>query len=181
MKLVMNGFAGAGTIEFGGYDYHDGTRATGDIRDEEAGECIGAVLEYAALLNQQVMIYVFSDGGVFSNGVNDDSAQGGGKGIWQGDNSSTSASLIFVYNPPIVGPRPALTPQTVGQQVGYYRPSGSIETQATPISANVDLLAESIVLNYLALHNDTGSFDTALPSAGLAPSMRNALTAFQPL
>jgi len=29
MKLVVNGFAGAGTIELGGYDYHDSTRATG--------------------------------------------------------------------------------------------------------------------------------------------------------
>jgi len=26
MKLVLEGHAGAGTIEFGGYDYHDGTR-----------------------------------------------------------------------------------------------------------------------------------------------------------
>ena len=48
MKLVVNGFAGAGTIEFGGYDYHDGTRATGEVRDFEAGQAIGAVLEYAA-------------------------------------------------------------------------------------------------------------------------------------
>ena len=30
MKLVVNGLAGAGTIEFGGYDYHDSTRATGE-------------------------------------------------------------------------------------------------------------------------------------------------------
>ena len=49
MKLAVNGFAGAGTIEFGGYDYHDGTRATGEVRDFEAGVAIGAVLEYAAL------------------------------------------------------------------------------------------------------------------------------------
>jgi hypothetical protein len=27
MKLVMNGYAGAGTIEMGGYDYHGGARA----------------------------------------------------------------------------------------------------------------------------------------------------------
>ncbi|NNF16691.1 MAG: general secretion pathway protein GspF, partial [Gammaproteobacteria bacterium] len=31
MKLVLNGFAGAGTIEMGGYDYHTGERATGEI------------------------------------------------------------------------------------------------------------------------------------------------------
>ena len=27
MKMVIQGFAGAGTLEFGGYDYHDSTRA----------------------------------------------------------------------------------------------------------------------------------------------------------
>ena len=48
MKLVLEGFAGAGTIEFGGYDYHDGTRATGERKDEIAGQAIGAALEYAA-------------------------------------------------------------------------------------------------------------------------------------
>ena len=181
MKLVLNGFAGAGTIELGGYDYHDSTRATGERRDESAGECIGAVLEYAALLNQQVMIYVFSDGAVSSNGENDDSAQGRGKGIWKSDNASTSAVFMLAYNPPGMGPRPALTPQIVGNQIGYYRSNGSLETSATPVSNSVDLLAESVVLNYLALHNDVASFDAALPSAGLTPSMRAALTAFQPI
>ena len=47
MKLVINGYAGAGTITLGGYDYHDGTRATGETRNFKAGQMIGAVLEYA--------------------------------------------------------------------------------------------------------------------------------------
>ncbi len=29
MKLVINGFAGAGCVEMGGYDYHGGRRAEG--------------------------------------------------------------------------------------------------------------------------------------------------------
>ena len=37
MKLVLNGFAGAGTITLGGYDYHDSTRATGEQRNFKAG------------------------------------------------------------------------------------------------------------------------------------------------
>lgn len=36
MKLVINGYAGAGTITMGGYDYHTGDRATGEIRDLRA-------------------------------------------------------------------------------------------------------------------------------------------------
>ena len=47
MKLVINGYAGAGTIALGGFDYHDGTRATGETRNFQAGQMIGAVLEYA--------------------------------------------------------------------------------------------------------------------------------------
>ena len=62
MKLVLNGYAGAGCIEMGGYDYHGGRRAEGEVKDFRAGRCMGAVLEYAARLATPVMIYVFSDG-----------------------------------------------------------------------------------------------------------------------
>jgi hypothetical protein len=48
MKLVINGDAAAGTIEMDGFDYHDGDRATGETRDFDAGNCIGAVPQYAA-------------------------------------------------------------------------------------------------------------------------------------
>src|ERR1700690_3814021 len=37
MKTVIDGDAAAGTIQLGGYDYHDGTRATGEARDFTAG------------------------------------------------------------------------------------------------------------------------------------------------
>ena len=56
MKLVINGFAGAGTITMGGFDYHTGERGTGEIRDLRAGRCIGACLEYAARVGVPVMI-----------------------------------------------------------------------------------------------------------------------------
>ncbi|MFV2090439.1 MAG: hypothetical protein ACC642_07280, partial [Pseudomonadales bacterium] len=42
MKMVINGFAGAGTVEMGGYDYHGGRRAEGEVKDFRAGECMGA-------------------------------------------------------------------------------------------------------------------------------------------
>ena len=37
MKLVANGYAGAGTVTMGGYDYHTGDRQTGEVRDFRAG------------------------------------------------------------------------------------------------------------------------------------------------
>jgi hypothetical protein len=116
---------------------------------------------------------------VCARSENDDSVDGGGKGIWQSDNASTSSVFMLAYNPPLVGPRPALTPQIIGNQIGYFRGSGSLETSATPISNSVDLLAEAVVLNYLALHNDTASFEAALPNFGLPASARAALTAFE--
>lgn len=101
MKLVIDGNAGAGTISMGGFDYHTGERATGEERDLRAGRCIGACLEYAArrIPAVPVMIYVFSDGSLSSNGRVDDSAGGRGKGEWTGDNQQTAASFFLVYNP----------------------------------------------------------------------------------
>ncbi len=177
MKMVCNGFAGAGTVAFGGYDYHNGTRATGEERDFEAGMCIGAILEYSARLTPPtpVMIYVFSDGSVASDGQIDNTADqtvngrtvpgGGGKGVWRGDNSGTSAGFFLVFDP--TG-RPPLTDPS-RQQIGFYRSgNGSIETGATVVSNNVDVLAEWVVLNFLAIHGDEAQIDTTLPGHGLA-------------
>jgi hypothetical protein len=178
MKLVINGFAGAGTVELGGYDYHDGTRATGERRDFTAGQAIGAVLEYAARKSQQVMVYVFSDGSVASDGEIDDSTDGRGKGVWRGDNQSTAASLLLVYDP---AGRPALA-RPEAAQLGYFRPNGSVEDRAARFAGNVDLLAETVVLNYLALHDEVARFAQVLPRHGLgAGAELDALVAFQPI
>ena len=176
MKLAVNGFAGAGTIEFGGYDYHDGTRATGEVRDFEAGVAMGAVLEYAARRGQQLMMYVFSDGALDSDGSVDNSANGRGKGNWRGDNQSTAAVFMLVYDP--AGRPPLVSPAR--QQIGYYRMSGDVETASSRVANNVTLLAESIVLNYMALHDDVGRFATALPNHGLGNDVNN-LIAFAPI
>jgi hypothetical protein len=166
MKMIVSGFAGAGTIEMGGYDYHDGTRATGEVRDFEAGQAIGAVLEYAARRGQQVVIYVFSDGALDSDNSIDNSVDGRGKGSWRGDNSSVAATFMLVHDP---AGRPQVTKP--GHQLGYYRPSGDLETNALRISNNVELLAEAVVLNFMALHNDVGRFAQALPNHRLGTQL----------
>ena len=186
MKLVINGYAGAGCVAMGGFDYHTGERGTGELRDERAGRCIGACLEYAARRNVPLMVYVFSDGSVASNGRIDDSANGRGKGEWTGDNSSTAASFFLVYNP---GGRPVLlgtTPeeQAAHQQLGWMRPEAAVETAATPAANNVNLLVETVLLNYMALHDEAGMFANAdrFPnhSLGNAASLER-LTAFEPI
>jgi hypothetical protein len=58
----------------------------------------------------------------------------------------------------------------------------SVETAANRISNNVALLAESIVLNYLALHDEVGTLDLVLPGHGLdSGAERDSLVAFQPI
>lgn len=184
MKLVINGYAGAGTITMGGYDYHTGDRSTGEIRDLRAGRCIGACLEYAARVGVPVMIYVFSDGSVFSNGMLDESAEGRGKGVWTGDNQQTAASFFLVYNPTarpgIVGG--SLEEQAIHQQIGYMRQSGDVETASSPAANNVNLLVETLVLNYMALHNEQHLFPTLFPQHGLGTAtLMDRLTAMNPI
>lgn len=191
MKLVVNGYAGAGTITMGGFDYHTGDRSTGESRDERAGNCIGACLEYAARLKKPIMIYVYSDGSVFSNGMVDNSMAGRGKGVWTGDDQQTGSAFFLVYNP---GNRPVLiggassdpmtitAAQRIHQQIGFMRPSGDVETASSPAANNVNLLVETVILNYMALHGDQADFGTLFKTQGLGNSvLQDKLTAFQPI
>lgn len=184
MKLVIDGNAGAGTIEMGGFDYHTGDRATGELRDLRAGRCMGACLEYAARVGVPLMLYVFSDGSLASNGTVDNSVNGRGKGVWTGDNSDTATSFFLVYNP---SGRPtlqggSLDQQARHQQLGYFRPDASVETSATPAANNVNLLVETVILNYMALHGEQGNFATLFPRHGLgSAAIRENLTAFTPI
>ena len=184
MKLVLNGFAGAGCIEMGGYDYHGGRRAEGETKDFRAGRCMGAVLEYAARLQTPVMMYVFSDGSLSSNGAIDNTGAGRGKGEWTSDNSSTAGSFFLVYNP---GRRPTIigataAEQAVHQQLGYMSSDGAVQRAATPAANNVNLLVNTVLLNYMALHSEQGQFGTLFPNHGLGNSnLQDSLTAFTPI
>ncbi len=191
MKLVMNGFAGAGCIEMGGYDYHGGRRAEGEVKDYRAGRCMGACLEYASRVGVPLMMYVFSDGSLSSNGAIDNTQEGRGKGEWSSDNSSTAGAFFLVYNP---GGRPTLigaTPeeQARHQQIGYMDAGGSVQRGATPAANNVNLLVNTVILNYMALHNDIGGFESLYQNAGGGnwnhglgnSTMMDSLTAFEPI
>jgi len=191
MKLVMNGFAGAGCIEMGGYDYHGGARAEGEVKDERAGRCMGACLEYAARLGKPLMMYVFSDGSLSSNGTIDNSAEGRGKGEWSSDNSSTAASFFLVYNPTrratLIGATPDI--QAVHQQLGAMDAGGSVMRAATPAANNVNVLVNAVILNYMALHGEQGNFGSLYQNPdgsnwnhGLGnAALQDSMTAFTPI
>ncbi len=186
MKLVIDGNAAAGTIEMSGFDYHTGDRATGEARDLNLGNCIGACLEYANRVNKPVMIYVFSDGSLASNGMIDNSVGGRGKGVWTGDNQSVAATYFLVFNP-AGKPVPAQANPEMSLQIGNFNPDGSLNTNGSPAGNNVPNLAQMVVLNYMALHGDAITpWPTLFPSPNLnnnlgSGSALEPLIAFQPL
>jgi len=182
MKLVLNGFAAAGTITMGGYDYHDGTRATGETRNFKAGQMIGAVLAYASTLPPPfpgLMIYVFSDGSLNSNSMVDMSAAGRGKLGWQGDNSSVASTFFLAYSPK---GRPALRGAAGAQQVGYFTADGSVVSTSSPAANSVDSLVQLVLLNYMGLAGTDAQFAATFPFQSLgSPAQLAAMTVFNPL
>jgi hypothetical protein len=185
MKMVIDGYAGAGCITMGGYDYHGGMRQEGETKDERAGRCMGAVLAYAMRRQKPVMLYVFSDGSLSSNGVIDNSLAGRDKGEWTSDNQDTAAPFFLVYNP--TGQRPTLlTSQNMTaaqhQQLGAFSADGNVVRSGTPGANNVNLLVSMILLNYMALHGEQGQFAAKFPNHGLGdPALLDRYIAFAPI
>jgi len=181
MKLVIDGNAAAGTIEMDGFDYHDGSRATGEARDLNLGNCIGAVLEYANRVGKPVMIYVFSDGSLASSGMIDNSVGGRGKGVWTADNQSVAATYFLVFNPAGRAQSAQSNPE-MSLQIGNFNPDGSQNTTGSPAGNNVPNLAQMVVLNYMALHSANAA--SQWPTLWPAPNLNNGLgsgAALEPL
>lgn len=165
MKLVIDGaspvwpskrFASAGTITMGGFDYHTGDRRTGEARDLRAGKCMGACIEYAHRRGIPLMLYVFSDGAVSSNGGID--AMANDKLNWDSDNQQTGAAFFLVYKPGTGERRIAMRTQ----QLGWMRPDASVETAGSPGANSVTQLVDMVTLNYLALQGRENLMSTAL-------------------
>ena len=164
MKIVVNGYGGAGTIEYGGRDYHQDPRPETDGKDFVVGQAIGATLEYAAQLGKPLMVYGFSDGAVSADDEAEDDGNGTTKFRWRSDSSQTAASFILVYSP--IG-QPVLRNGAASQQLGYFRTEGNVETASSPFANSVVQLAEMVVLNYLGLHGQEGMFGMVLDNPGL--------------
>jgi hypothetical protein len=152
-SMVYNGLLGqAGTVslERGGYDYHDGTRNTGDTRDREAGVVIGRILSTARILGKKCMIYVTSDGSVVSQeGV----APGA---VWTSDRGNAGMALMFFYDP-------ARRPATTGSQVGQYKDTQVVDEKF--ITGNSpELAAQAVFANWAKFNGDLGLFSKVVPS-----------------
>ena len=152
MKLVIDGDAAAGTIELGGFDYHTGDRATGETRDFSAGQCIGAVLQYAAIQGKPVMIYIFSDGSLASDGTIDNSVGGPRQGRVDGRQPERRGHLLPGLRPE--GQADARAEQSRDEPAARLLQSGRLaEHDRSPAGNNVPNLVQMVVLNYMALHS----------------------------
>jgi hypothetical protein len=176
MKLVLNGYAGAGTITLGGYDYHSGNRADGEVKNQAAGVIIGAILDYARRVNRPVMIQVISDGSLTATNTVDSSTNGRGKLGWQGDSQQVAASLLLAYSPK---GRPAMSPSVPGNQIGFLNADGTVNATSSPAANANNLLVQTVMLNWMAANGTVADFATVFPTQGLgAVAARDLLTAF---
>lgn len=164
-KLVTDSYAGAGTITIGGCDYHNGTNAAGDAKDEEIGVLIGRIVKVAATKNKPAIIHLFTDGGVTgsSSGVVDDD---NGKVIWTSDSGTRSASLLLVFKPDHQ-PNDEPLVKTSHRQIGHYNPGGGVNEQSSYIGASAENMTEVVALNYLAA---LGRLDNARELLGIEPN-----------
>jgi hypothetical protein len=66
-------------------------------------------------------------------------------------------------------------------QIGYFRKDGDVETASSPAANSVNLLVQTVLLNYMALHSEVDAFNGLFGSAlGTGSSLDN-LIALQPI
>jgi hypothetical protein len=130
---------------------------------------------------------VFSDGSLASSGMIDNSVGGRGKGVWTADNSNVASTYFLVFNP-AGKPVAAQSNPEMSLQLGYFDPDGSININGSPAANSVFNLVQTVVLNYMALHNANAAAN--FPNLYPAPNLNNtlgsgsaldALIAWQPL
>jgi hypothetical protein len=97
----------------------------------------------------------------------DNSLNGRGKGQWTGDNHSTAAAFFMVHSP-------TTRPAAIRNQIGSYTADGSVNMSSSPGANAVNLLAEMVVLNYMALHGREGQFQSLHWASGLSTGLGSA-------
>ncbi len=139
VKSALIGVSGTVALEQGGYDYHNGTRTTGDQRDGEAGATIGRILESAALLGKKVFIYVTSDGSCVSPTSDDRAAP------WSSDRGEAGVAFMLAYDP-------QARPATSGFQIGHFT-SGQAADDKFITGGSPELASCAVLANYLKFNN----------------------------
>lgn len=149
---VIKGNAAAASINLGGYDYHNGSRTTGDQKDLEAGTIVGQILQSFAIMGTKGFITVTSDGAV--TGPMSDTAGS----PWTSDRGSAGMAYMIAYDP--------MKPVTTnGTQMGYFlgKESQQAVDQSFVTSGTAEMGAAGMFANYLSFSGQLGLLDAVLP------------------
>ncbi len=147
---ALNGNAGTINLDIGGYDYHNGTRTTGDQKDLEAGMVIGRVLRSLEVMNKKGFVVVTSDGSVSSSESNDPGAP------WMSDRGSAGVAYMIGYDP--------IKPPVVRSfQLGQFTDPGQAADDGFITGGSPELAAGGIFANYLAFNNKVHLIENYLP------------------
>lgn len=147
---VLKGQAGAATLDLGGYDYHDGSRTTGDRRDLDAGVLVGRVLASAQALQSPVFIYVTSDGAVSGARSNSPDTP------WRSDRGNGGAAYMMFFSPQ--GRR-----QTSSNQIGWFTAGQEADSRFVT-GGSPEAAAAAVFANYLQLNNKLSMFSQVVPN-----------------
>lgn len=146
---AINGNAGTVNLDIGGYDYHDGTRTSGDARDNAAGVVIGRIMQSFAVMNKKGFLVVCSDGGVSSA----ESEVAGSP--WMSDRGTGGAMYMLAYNPDI-------TPLAKSTQLGHFT-DGQVADDTFITGGSPEKAAAAIFANYMNFNKKVSLVESVIP------------------
>ncbi|MCB0421903.1 MAG: hypothetical protein KDD61_12965 [Bdellovibrionales bacterium] len=158
---VAKGNSSTGNITLGGYDYHNGTRTSGDTKDTQAGEMIGKTLQTFAAMGQKGFIVVYTDGGV-SAPISDVPGA-----PWTSDNGGAGCAYMIAYNPS--GP-----PSATGFQLGHYTQGQSADEKFIT-GGSPEVAAAGIFANYMSFSGMLGSVESVIPRVFTAADLEKII------
>jgi len=162
-KMVVAGYTGVGSIQLGGFDYHNIARSTTDQKDEAAGRVVGKLLKYAHLKQVPLMLYLLTDGGMSTTGVIQDVSGGVSRYRFDNDSKAISSVVILVYDPRRArstsgGSLLAGSFQQT-RQMGWFKRAQNgalgVDIGARLMSNSPERLAQVVAANFMALSLDT--------------------------
>jgi hypothetical protein len=175
-KMVIDQYAGAGTITIGGADYHGSMPAGSHAKDMQVGRAIGRAILLASKKSQNLAIHLYTDGGVAgdSGGVSA-GVQTTNSGIiekvrWTGDSGTRSSAVLLFYVHNHDGSEMVVDDGNGNgrRQVGNFKKAGGVNLD-TVIGDSTENLWKAIMLNYLAVQDKVSQFETIFGAGSLPP------------
>lgn len=155
-NLLTRGVAGAGNLVVSGCDYHNGTGATGNLKDFQIGRSIGLAIRMAHQRGKNLFVHLYSDGaaGGDPGGAIDTTLNGDGRVNWTADSGTRSSAMILVYKHGHTradnGETSDMLLGDAKRQIGHFAQGGGNVSTATSISNNPSDVWKVIALNYIA-------------------------------